>query len=196
MKLPSDTYRVIAERGAALVVSLVMLVVVTLIGVSVMSNSHLELLMTNNSHFQSDAFMLAEATLKAAEGTIPDDNATITWGDPFYNDDAPPNPDALRLDPNQPSSWNIYTAPAPAILNFPASTTENYVIDYLGSTIISGAGPCGAIGSECIYTYRVWARSISSSGASRILRSTYAVTISASLAPERRGRIAFAEISP
>lgn len=192
MDRPLSSNQIIFQRGAALVVSMVMLVAITIIGVFTMSNSHLEWLMTNNSRFQSDAFMLAEATLDVAETNIPNDPSTVSWGDPFYNDAVLPNPDALPSDPNQLSSWNSYTSSA--AINAPAGTTNNYVIDYLGCTIESGSGPCGTAGTASIYTYRVWARSISGNGASRIIRSTFAVRLSAGGVISAPRRLDFTEI--
>lgn len=207
VNIPLSSYQVISQRGVALVVSLVMLVAITLIGVFVMSNSHLEWLMTNNSRFQSDAFMLAESTLKAAEATltaeakVPDHCPSIAWGDPFYNDEAPlPNPDGLfpLKDPNKLADWNNFTTSASALIDAPSGTTNNYVIDYLGCTINASPVPVGAtcgVDIESIYTYRVWARSISGNGASRIIRSTFTWPKSASNMCYDPHRISFTEIS-
>jgi len=191
-----SSYQVVLQRGVALVVSLVMLVAITLIGVFVMSNSHLEWLMTNNSRFQSDAFMLAEDTLKSAEATIPNEPAGISWGDPYFDDSAPLYSDPLPSDPNQLSNWSAYTTQPLTILE--PGTINHYVIDYVGCTIHMAvpANPadCSDISNTRIYTYRVWARSISSNGASRIIRSTFTVEITSSGAPFRN-RIGFTEIS-
>jgi Tfp pilus assembly protein PilX len=53
------------ERGVALVVSLVMLVVLTLLAVAGMGASTLELAMAGNSQYQENAFEAAEALLEA-----------------------------------------------------------------------------------------------------------------------------------
>jgi Tfp pilus assembly protein PilX len=53
------------ERGVALVVSLVMLVVLTLLAVAGMGASTLELTMAGNTQYQENAFEAAEALLEA-----------------------------------------------------------------------------------------------------------------------------------
>jgi len=58
------------QQGVALIISMILLLVITLIGVAVMGGSRLEWLMANNSHFQSDAAMRADATLRVAESKI------------------------------------------------------------------------------------------------------------------------------
>jgi len=198
MSTPPPTHQINPQRGAALIVSLAMLVAITIIGISVMSNSHLEWLMASNSRFQSDAFMQAEATLMHAEAAIPSDPAAISWGDPFYRDDLPSaNPNALPADPNQAPNWGSYMASASAGIGAPAGTENKYVIDYLGCNIqvlgnsLSG---CGGIGNISIFTYRVWSRSTNDKGSARILQSSYTITLSAGLVPTRR-RIGFAQVS-
>lgn len=65
------------QRGAALVVSLLMLTVMTFIGVTGMQSTSLEERMTGNMRDQALAFEAAESALEAAEaklnpGTVPD----------------------------------------------------------------------------------------------------------------------------
>lgn len=54
------------ERGAALVVALVLLLVMTVLGVSGMNTATLELVMTGNSEAQQDAFQAAESGIDKA----------------------------------------------------------------------------------------------------------------------------------
>jgi type IV pilus assembly protein PilX len=63
------------QRGAALVVGLVLLLVLTLLAVSTMRTASLELLMAGNAQFRENAFRLAEASL--ADGV---DQATPLLG--------------------------------------------------------------------------------------------------------------------
>jgi len=60
-----------AQTGAALVVGLVLLLVLTLLAVSTMRTAALELLMAGNTQYRENAFRLAEAGLADAEGQAP-----------------------------------------------------------------------------------------------------------------------------
>ncbi len=60
----------VRQRGAALIVSLLILIVLTLIGVSAMSTSSLEEKMASNSRDLNLAFQAAESALKDAERFI------------------------------------------------------------------------------------------------------------------------------
>jgi type IV pilus assembly protein PilX len=58
------------QRGVVLIVALVMLLVVTLLGVAVMSGASLDMKMTNNSQERQQAFNAAEAALSQAEAYL------------------------------------------------------------------------------------------------------------------------------
>lgn len=60
----------INQRGAALVVSMMMLVAITLIGVAVMGNSRLEWLMASNSNAQTSIVAKVQTALGVAEDRI------------------------------------------------------------------------------------------------------------------------------
>lgn len=153
------------QGGAALIVSLVMLVAITLVGVFVMSSSHLEWLMTNNSNFQTSAYMQAETNLQVAENTLrttyfsPAVLISYSWGtsDQFFNDDPVAiTPDPLptgAASPDQVANWN----------NGAFNTFNTFVADYIGITT----------GTPPVYTFRVWAYASDGKGAARIVKSTY-----------------------
>jgi type IV pilus assembly protein PilX len=63
-RLPFRTPR--AQTGATLIVGLVLLLVLTLLGVSGMSMSRLEVQMAGNTQFQQDAFQMAETGIDVA----------------------------------------------------------------------------------------------------------------------------------
>ena len=167
------------QRGAALIVSMVLLVAITLIGVFVMSGSHLEWLMASNSRFQTDAEMRAEAALADGEKDIKTNipnPLTFGW----------PTPDAyyatadIPSDPRDISNWvagsfttnNASTVP-PAV----------YFIEYLGCTVTAGTTGCQTVGTTSIQTYRIWAYASDSKGAARIAQLTLADTVSVSPGP-------------
>jgi type IV pilus assembly protein PilX len=58
-----------AQTGATLIVGLVLLLVLTVVGVSGMNTATMEIAMAANTQFQQDAFQLAEDGLEIAIGT-------------------------------------------------------------------------------------------------------------------------------
>ena len=66
------------ERGAALVVALILMLVMTVLGVSGMSTATLELTMAGNAQNQQDAFQAAETGLETALARGSFDTAGIT----------------------------------------------------------------------------------------------------------------------
>lgn len=58
-----------AQTGATLIVGLVLLLVLTVVGISGMNTATMELTMSANTQFQQDAFQLAEDGIDIAIGT-------------------------------------------------------------------------------------------------------------------------------
>ena len=176
------------QNGAALIVSLVLLVATTLVGVFVMSSSHLEWLMSNNSRFQTDAAMRAEAVIQQGESDIrnniqnniptPGYPTSFGWGNQYYYN--PINPLPAAVDLTKINAWNgsFSTASASTAIGAPPGTTNEYLIDYLGCTLASpdNGNGCGGFDNTSLYTFRVWAHITDSKGAARIAQSTYSLT--------------------
>jgi type IV pilus assembly protein PilX len=77
------------EQGAALVVGLILLLVLTLLAISGMTTASLELQMAGNAQYQERAFQMADAGVEQAMAAgVYDTNVTV--GD--YNDAAAVNP--------------------------------------------------------------------------------------------------------
>jgi len=77
--------RIKRQKGAALVVGLVLMMVLTLLAVSTMRTATLELLMAGNAQYKEKAFQLAETGLRDAinqlnQGTLSLDT-TVGWQD-------------------------------------------------------------------------------------------------------------------
>ena len=53
------------QAGAALIVALILLLVITMLGISAVSTSRLEILMAGNSQFSQQAFQAAESAIEA-----------------------------------------------------------------------------------------------------------------------------------
>lgn len=63
------------QRGAALVVSMVLLMVLTLLAISTMSTASLEVTMAGNKQYSENAFQLAETGSQQYLATVRDDTA-------------------------------------------------------------------------------------------------------------------------
>ena len=144
---------------------MIMLLVVTAIGVAVMGGSHLELLMSNNSYFQTDAYRNAEIALKQGLNNLPTTFNT------------------LSPDPNDITTWDSGT--------FGTSVTTptgngRYAIEYIGRDIyskfplfyFSSSTTCPISDSAyfCVDMYRVWGFGTDGKGATRLLQETYTVS--------------------
>ncbi len=193
------------QRGVALVVSMMMLVAITLIGVAVMNSSRLEWLMAANSALQTSAYTQAEAALIAGEQAIiqntcnavagppttpqgqralPDGNncrpGNFTWApnDQFYNTD-PTNPasnSALPAGAN-PQTANTWANGFGAA----APGGGRYAVVYRGCTLVGPGGPCNNAGAAAdvmsTFTYEVWGYGSDGQGAARIVQSTYVMLV-------------------
>jgi type IV pilus assembly protein PilX len=80
-----------SQRGATLIVGLVLLLVLTVVGVSGMNTATMQITMAANTQFQQDAFQMTEDAIDIAIATqnLPTDPltpVTIDWiGDPSYD---------------------------------------------------------------------------------------------------------------
>ena len=148
-----------------------MLLAITLIGVFVMSSSHLEWLMSNNSRFQTDAGMRAEAALREGEYAI--EHPPTPWGSSngLYNSATLIG----TMDPRNVSNWSNL-----ATLIAPPPISAQYIVENLSQSCLVYTPPSSytldtscPLGSFTMSTYRVWALATDSKGAARIAQSTY-----------------------
>ena len=159
------------QGGASLLVALVILIALTLIGVSSMNTAVIELKMANNSKQQGLSFNNAEELLTIAEQDIAQIVSDVKNGvggnNPFllvYRADGyylPSEP----IDVNQ-VNWNQ--------LRKNTRTQGSYIIEYLGKPTASGESlneNAAAIGDQ-FYAYRITARS-ETGKAIRIVQSIY-----------------------
>lgn len=183
MTLPAHTPRPIRiapqrqQRGVALVVALVLLVVMSLVGISSLRTVTLEERMTAHTYDRSISFQAAEAALKQAEAAIEANKANAAYMpvagaacDAVTGVCGAPNPATLER-------WLLTTSPpwlnAATIANGGISITPQYMIEYLGNSFSCAPGTPGAA-TNCS-RYRVTARS--NAGNDRavvILQSIYA----------------------
>jgi type IV pilus assembly protein PilX len=81
-----------AQTGATLIVGLVLLLVLTVVGVSGMNTATMEITMAANTQFQQDSFQLAEDGIdmvignRAYSTNLADPRNTVNWlGNPDYD---------------------------------------------------------------------------------------------------------------
>lgn len=160
------------QQGIALVVSLVLLLLVTLLGVSSLRSVLLEEKMAANQFDRSLAFQAAEAALRQAEARVLADQP-VAGGQCNAGVCPPPDPAAALDRWNDPafSGWEAATV----TLDTLAGAAPEYLIEYLGATFPCDPANPSTSSSDC-KRYRITARSRPDGDqrASVMLQSVYA----------------------
>ena len=166
------------ERGAALVVSLILLLLMTIIGVAAMNGARLEVSMAGMMQREEVALRSAERTLAEGERYTENniDNHFDTAVKGHYLPSTEPQPDVSKTD------WSFcdiimteegYDHACPRVEDPP----DRFVVEYLGLISLPGSalndGGDPAIPGDKINTYRVSARSETEGKAVRIVESIY-----------------------
>ncbi|MFC4762191.1 pilus assembly PilX family protein [Dyella koreensis] len=160
-----------AQRGIALVVALILLILITLVGLAAMRGTIMQQRMTANQYDRQIAFQSAEAAIREAAALIPSQPTLIWHNCQSGGVTCLPNP---FNDTNLPSTAIHPVATGTATGSFtasPAATGQpQYVVESMGSwvdqTTNTGAGQtanCRNYGvqgcsSQLLY-YRITARS-------------------------------------
>ena len=170
----SKTQSISRQRGLALVMSLVILLVLTLLGVTAMNTSNLQILMTGNSQYQTTALNKAESVLRTAEDVISDFIGTPGATYPasgYYN--IPGGATPINLTTFDWADANVIIA-----------GSSKYIIEFTGTEELDSASKAwrqdqGIIGDD-VSVFRITARTPSTRGAMRYVQSIF-VTIAAPL---------------
>ncbi len=158
------------QRGAALVVSLMMLVVMTLIIVSGARSSALEILLADNAQNAQQALMRAEDSALQGEQRVelnfpgaPSADFTVSTTDGLYV------VGELVLD-------TVDWAAIPAESVGAGDTLREFIIEYLGpAPAVGGSLAVGAgAASDLRYLYRVSGRGAFSRGSARVVQTILA----------------------
>ncbi|MEW6445761.1 MAG: PilX N-terminal domain-containing pilus assembly protein [Pseudomonadota bacterium] len=169
-----------------MIVSLIMLLIMTVLGLSSVRTTSLEEKMSANTYDRSLAFQAAEAGLRIGEGLAKtaSENGNIAFPNAGVYVDAdencgtsPCNSDGLCAtpDPNCTERWKnpAFTQWRTAAVTLGGlSVTPAYFVEYLGDGF-----PCdvnNATGSLNCKRYRITARSVAAGRASVMLQSIYA----------------------
>lgn len=172
---------VMKQTGAALIVSLVLLVLVTLLGVAGIQSVALEEKMAGNAYDRNIAFQAAEAALRVGE-SIAEANKE------GFPDDSDPCPPVSAVDNctgglcpppdiNCPPRWKApgFTGWVDAVSLGELAGTPQYFVEYLGNTFPCTKGASSSSDPNNCKRYRITARSRPGAGrATVILQSVYA----------------------
>ena len=162
------------QRGATLIVSLIILLILTLLGVTAMQSSTMEERMAGNINDRNLAFQAAESALRTGEAWLQSFGALL----PIANDSAS---NGIYTVDTPPANWWTGTGPAtpPQVAGgtFSALATQpRYIIEeraYVeGASLRIGSDPEGG----GFNVYRVRSRGTGGTDAATVLlESTYAV---------------------
>jgi len=163
-----------SQRGVSLVIAMVMLLVLTLIGVSSMNTAIVELKMAGTMQQQGIALNRADEALRAGEEDVlaivtnPTAFKFTTGGDGYYVD--ADNIDVYNID------W-----PAQGLNTIQGANADDaYVVEYLGVKGIPGetqkVSTDGRIIGGAVHTFRITSRSEAGKSALRLVQSLYVTT--------------------
>ena len=129
------------QTGAALIVGLVLLMVLTILAISTMRTASLELMMAGNTQFRENAFQAAQSGIQATLGTIREQNATnLRASDGWTQDIAPQDIQMGRMQGSY-SGQIVYLGETPAWGGYSPSDYSflHYRIDITGNAAQRGA---------------------------------------------------------
>jgi type IV pilus assembly protein PilX len=159
------------QRGVSLVVAMVMLIVLTLIGVSSMNTAIVELKMAGSSQQQGIALNRADELLRVGEDrvvAIVDDPAAFDFSEPddgYYS-----KADDINVHSINWAEDGLDSVPG-------ADQNEAYIAEYLGDEAIPGEskkeGTDGRIIGGAVHTFRITSRSAAGKSAVRLVQSIY-----------------------
>jgi type IV pilus assembly protein PilX len=158
------------QKGAALFLSLVVMLLMTGIILHGARSSLLDAKIANNGQHAVRALMVAEDSALAGELLIelnypgaPDVDLSANAGDGIYLDG--------EVNVNS-VDWQTYASESTGV----GANARNYIVEYIGPmTTTSGSLSVGAgVSSDKRYVYRISGRGASTQGAARVVQTIYA----------------------
>lgn len=162
------------QRGAALAVSLILLLVMTIVGIAAMNGARLEISMAGIMLDEETALRRSERTLMVAEdivANLSDTHEFGTEGDAYYG----PNDD---LDTST-TDWSSLVSMAPPTVEGDLieddEDDDRIVIQHLGQHPLPGESldEAGCTPETCTHIYRITTRSATGGKAVRIVEAMY-----------------------
>lgn len=167
------------QRGVALFISLVLLLVLTIIGVSSVQTTSLEVRMTGNEHNAMLAFQAAESALRDAEDQLENIVSTVVFtanGNAGLYSAAQLGTDENWQDANVWTGGNSIVA---ATNVDGVSEQPRYIIEHIASVLLEDNAyqqedPYAASAQDRVEMFRITARGVGGNTNARImLQSTY-----------------------
>lgn len=163
-----------SQRGVSLIVALVMLIVLTLIGVSSMNTAIVELRMAGSAQQQGIALNRADEMLRVGEEDV---LAIVTNPDAFdfaaADDGYYVNADAIDVFDLDWAGQGLNSIAG-------ANAGDTYVTEYQGAKTIPGeslkVATDGRIIGGAVHTFRITSRSATGKSALRLVQSIYVTT--------------------
>ena len=167
------------QLGAALLFSLIFLLVLTFLGIHVFRSSILQLRMADNAGSKNIAFQQAETAITYAEGLINTKADNMSTGTAYSCDTngyfaryALAIAGCSGLDPDS-MQWDDTDS-----FTVPGSTNQRYAIEYLGADQVYESNTGVEVGtgtSEMIdvYVFQIFAKGEESAGGNSILKSVF-----------------------
>lgn len=175
----------IRQRGATLVIALLILVLIMMIGITAVSTSDTQFKLAGNLQFEDSALNNAETAVTAAESWL---STGTNFGDPGFATYDATKPQLLPIGRmaglaspnNDPLSMTWDDATTPRSLAVAGNTQQRYFIELMslnnklqGSSQVVG----GRASSGCnqVNTYQITGRGASARGATKFVQSFYSV---------------------
>lgn len=169
MHIPSHRPHGREERGVALIIALIMLVLMTLVGIAAIRGVTLEERMAGNTLDRSLSFQAAEDALRQGEVWVEANKPDITTN---CNTEAVCAP-AIAGAPVWEDPAITWKAGIPTTSGSLDDIQSQYLVEYLGNTFACGDDPPGV--NDTCRRYRITARSNAGAGrAAVMLQSVYA----------------------
>ena len=170
------------QRGATLVVALLILVLIMMIGITAISTSNTQYKLAGNIQFEDGAMNNAETAVTAAETwlTLPGSN---NWADAGFNAADVAKPQLIPYVLPRPATRDaellaLDWADNAKSLSVNGNSQQRYVIELLskgnrlaGSDV--GVGGRASAGCNQVNTYLITARGVSARGATKFIQSYY-----------------------
>jgi type IV pilus assembly protein PilX len=161
-----------SQKGVSILVALVMLLVLTLLGVSSMNSSIVELKMATSAQQQGIALNRAEELLRVGET-----NVGVILTTPAAYDFAAAGDGYYIVANNINVSSVDWPAQGLVSIRPDANVDDTYVIEYLGAKPIPGESvkiaTDGRIIGGAVHTFRITTRSVAGKGAVRLVQSLF-----------------------
>lgn len=158
------------QQGVALIMSLIILVILTLLGIGSMNTANLQILMTGNAQYQTVALNTSERVIREAEILVDG----IVAGAP-----APSKTDGYHDIDGGDSEVNLsnFTWPDNETADSANMANSKYIIEYSGRKSLPPATfkyiNGNPIAGDNVYVFRITARTRATRGAVRVVQSIY-----------------------